>query len=248
MTRPTLVLTRPAGLDAPLARALEAAGWPVVVAPAIAFEPIHDQDAVHLAALDRNDWIALTSRHAAEEFFARIPAARIHSPIAAGGEGTAETVRARGGRCRLVADPPGADVLAARLLEELTASPASILFPAAEEPRHEGAERLRAAGHRVTHWPLYRTIAAPVPATLGPTSPVPLVVVLRSPSAARSFLAPWKDAPRRGRLVLVAGGPTTAGEIERLHFPVARICARPDDGAVRDAVLAAAHLDTGVAR
>ncbi|MFN2470865.1 MAG: uroporphyrinogen-III synthase [Gaiellaceae bacterium] len=170
-----LVLTRPAGQDAELARRLEALGHETVSCPLIAVELLGD------GPVDGNgyDWLVVTSRNGAAELARRLRGRPAR--IAAIGPGTAAELESRGLPVDLVPRVSTQEGLVA----ELPQPPGRVLFAGAEEARTYLADVLAA-----DVIPLYRTRA------LEPAEPpAGDLVVLASASAARSLGALPVDLP-----------------------------------------------------
>jgi len=228
-----VLLTRPDGLDEELASALTRDGAVVVSQPAIRFVELSLDAAMRETFSTPSTFAALafTSRQAVRSFarvakqlgldLATLP------PIAAVGRGTADELERARLRATWIGDGSGAAALADLLARELPRD-AVLLHPGPERPEPAFAERLRAAGMRVVELPLYATVA------IEDDPPLPdggLQVVLASPSAARAFLARPNVRARLEKspdsLRLIAGGATTAAELERLGRSAAAIARTP---------------------
>jgi uroporphyrinogen III methyltransferase / synthase len=190
-----VVLTRAAGSSDELAARLRQVGLEVAECPLIRIEPI---PGVPLR-VDGYDWLVLTSRNAVEALFERLdgPLPR----VAVIGPGTAEALGARGIEPALVARRSTQE----GLVEELPRPAGRVLFAGAEDARDVLVRELGA-----DFVPLYRTVELrpqgfPADADL---------VVLASPSAARSFAALSLDLP------CVSIGPVTSEEARRLGIRV----------------------------
>ena len=203
---PTIVVTRPSGLDDELCAALADAGFRVASQPAIRFAEL-PEDATRralLAAAGGFDVVAFTSR-AAVRAFARavetLPAPPTLRTVAAVGAATARALEAHGFAAGFVGDGRGAESLARALAN---------------------------GGFTVAELPLYATVAI----TDDPPLPAgPVIALLASPSAARAFLAREHVRARLERgdesLLFLAGGATTAAELERLGARVAAVARTP---------------------
>jgi hydroxymethylbilane synthase len=248
---PTVVVTRPSGLDDELGAALADAGYRVASQPAIRFAELPEDAARRelLAAAAGFDVVAFTSRAAVRAFAratAALPAPPLLRTVAAVGDATARALESHGIAAGFVGDGRGAESLARALAAALPAR-ARILHPGPLEPEPAFARVLAAAGFTVAELPLYATVAngddPPLPAG-------PVVALLASPSAARAFLAREHVQTRRARgddsLLFVAGGATTAAELERLGAPVAAVARTP--GATDLVAALAAHPDRFGAR
>lgn len=190
-----VVLTATEASARPLAAALAAEGLDVETCQLVAVEPLPGPP---LRAAEY-DWLLLTSRNAVEPLLERLegPLPR----IAVVGPGTAEALRTRGVEPDLVAAVSTQEGLAA----ELPRPTGRVLFAGAEEARDVLVRKLGA-----DFVPLYRTVV------LRPERfPAADLVVLSSPSAARSFAALALDLP------CVSIGPVTSAEARALGLRVA---------------------------
>jgi hydroxymethylbilane synthase len=229
---PTIVVTRPSGLDDELCAALADAGFRVASQPAIRFAEL-PEDATRralLAAAGGFDVVAFTSR-AAVRAFARavetLPAPPTLRTVAAVGAATARALEAHGFAAGFVGDGRGAESLARALATALPPR-ARILHPGPLEPEPAFARALADGGFTVAELPLYATVAI----TDDPPLPAgPVIALLASPSAARAFLAREHVRARLERgdesLLFLAGGATTAAELERLGARVAAVARTP---------------------
>ncbi len=223
--KPLVLLTRPDDLDRELSSALRERGLAVLSQPAIRFEPraLDESARATLDAVASFDLVAFTSRQAVRAFASIAPRADGGSArarrIAALGPATADELVNAGLHADVVGDGHGAAAFAAELARELPAG-TRVLHPCTAEPDPAFRETLQRAQVHVTDLPLYATLPVdddpPLPDAL-------LVVVLSSPSAARAFLARPRVAARLAevprRIQLVAGGATTAAELERRGRP-----------------------------
>jgi len=158
-----IVVTRPAGREAPLVERLRVAGHQVSHVPLIALEPLGD-DPVDVTGYD---WVILTSVTGARELRRRMRGTP--KRVAAIGDGTAEAF----GGADLVAETSTQE----GLLEALPRPSGRVLFAGAESARRLLPEAL---GADVVV--LYRTVE------LTPRAwPDCDLVVLASPSAARAL-------------------------------------------------------------
>jgi uroporphyrinogen-III synthase len=170
-----VVVTRPEGLDEPLAGRLRELGYDVVSCPLIAVEPLGSE------AIDASgyDWLVVTSRNGAAEVGRRLTGRPRR--IAAVGVGTSEALRAQGLPVDLVPTTASQE----GLLAELPRPAGRVLLAAAE-----GARRLLVDELGADFVALYRT------RELRPGNfPEADVVVLASPSAARAYAALEHAAP-----------------------------------------------------
>ena len=187
MTEPIrVVLTRARGGNDELAERLRASGLCVVECPLIRIEPLEGPP----VSASCYDWLVLTSRIAAQLFFARLDGRS--PPIAVIGPGTAEAVREHGVEPALVARRSTQE----GLLEGLPRPAGRVLFAGAEDARPLLATELGA-----DVLPLYRTVPDEVP-----EFPDSDLVVLASASAARALATLGIGAP------CVTIGPVTSAQ------------------------------------
>ena len=212
-----VVLTATEVSAAPLADALAAQGFEVETCSLVAVEPLPGPP---LRAAEY-DWLVLTSRNAVEPLLERLEGALPR--VAVVGPGTAEALRARGVEPELVAAVSTQEGLAA----ELPRPAGSVLFAGAEGARDVLVRELGA-----DFVPLYRTVG------LRPERfPAADLVVLASPSAARSFAALGLDLP------CVSIGPGTSAEAWALGLRVvAEAVSHDREGLVRAVKLAASTV------
>ena len=209
-----VALTRAAGGNDELAERLRSEGLEPVECPLIRIEPV---DGPPVRA-DDYDWLILTSRTAVDQIVCRLEAALPR--IAVIGPGTADALRGHGLEPALVA----AESTQEGLVRELPRPPGRVLFAGAEGARSVIADELGA-----DFMPLYRTYEERVG-----VFPEADLVVLASPSAARSFAAVKREIP------CVSIGPVTAEEARRLAINVITEAATPALEDVVEAVKLAA--------
>ena len=209
-----VVLTGTEASAGPLAAALTAAGFEVEACPLVAVEPLPGPP-LRTAGYD---WLLLTSRNAVGPLLERLEGELPRVGVV--GPGTAEALRARGIEPDLVARVSTQEGLAA----ELPRPPGRVLFAGAE-----GARDLLVRELGTDFVPLYRTVA------LRPERfPAADLVVIASPSAARSFAALGLEAP------CVSVGPVTSAEARALGLRlVAEAESHDREGLVRAVKLAA---------
>ena len=177
-------------------------GFEVIERPLVRTEPLEGPP----IPTDGYDWVVLTSRIAADELVRRLD--RPLPRVAVVGPGTAEALRAHGVEPAVVASESTQEGLAAALPR-----PAGrVLFCGAEGARDVLVRELDA-----DFVPLYRTVEDP-PDEL----PDADLVVLASPSAARTLAAVRRDLP------CVSIGPVTTAEAERSGLRVVRDAERHD--------------------
>jgi uroporphyrinogen-III synthase len=190
-----VVLTGTAASAEPLAAALAAEGFEVEACPLVAVEALPGPP---VRAADY-DWLLLTSRNAVEPLLERLVGAVPRVGVI--GPGTADALRAHGVEPAFVARVSTQEGLAA----ELPRPAGRVLFAGAEGARDILVRELGAE-----FMPLYRTVELQ-PERL----PVADLVVLASPSAARSFAALGRDVP------CVSVGPVTSAEARSLGLRLA---------------------------
>ena len=212
-----VVLTATQASAGPLAAALAAEGFEVETCSLVAVEPLPGPP---LRAAEY-DWLLLTSRNAVEPLLERVEGAL--PPVAVVGPGTAEALRANGVEPDIVAAVSTQEGLAA----ELPRPAGRVLFAGAAGARDVLVRELGA-----DFMPLYRTVE------LRPERfPAADLVVLASPSAARSFAALGLDLP------CVSIGPVTSAEARALGLRVvAEAVSHDQEGMVRGVKLAASTV------
>ena len=226
---PAVVVTRPSELDDELVEALTDAGYAVARQPAIRFAELPRDPArdALLARLSEFEVVAFTSRKAVRAFARALPDGRAVGATAAVGPATAHELVEHGFHVALCADGRGGESLAQALARALPPG-SRVLHPGPAEPEPAFTRALAVSGLTCTELPLYATL----PAGDDPALPEgAAAVVLASPSAARSFLARPGVKARLARdpasLDLIAGGTTTAKELERLGARVAAVARTP---------------------
>jgi len=224
----SVLLTRPAGRSAALARRLRLLGARVVEGPTIAFAEPLDAAAPRRAVegLSRFDWIVFSSATGVEFFVERwrqggSRAFSSTARVASVGTSTASHLEEAGIPCDVLAQQNHAEGLAASLSAELREGD-RVLWVRPEVARPVLAERLVALGAEVDAVAFYRTIEAPEAADVA----MALrrdgfdVVVFTSPSTFERLV----EADPQGREAaltalarssIVAIGPVTATALER---------------------------------
>ncbi|WP_343835266.1 uroporphyrinogen-III synthase [Castellaniella ginsengisoli] len=151
------MLTRPAGRNESLARALRAAGLAVIEAPALAIERLE----AAVPALQAGDLCVFVSRQAVEAFFSGSPAASWPAAVHAAAVGAAT---ARALRAHVPADwilspadgqPPDSESLLA-VIEAANLTPGRAHVFRAQRGRDWLARQLQARGWRVACHAVYR--------------------------------------------------------------------------------------------
>jgi uroporphyrinogen-III synthase len=223
---PTVVLTREASDNAPLAASLEARGIPVreVACMRTRFlSPSHEQIRSLPGAVE-NPVLVFTSRRGVEGFFRSQPlcawfegaVTRTQSPrvrVAAVGPSTGEALQQHGVTPWVLADPPHAAGLARKLVECLSPD-TPVVFVRGNLSMEILPENLRQAHFRVIPLLVYENYEPAIP-TLQPFSV--LAVVAFSPSAARRLLAgnPWMRSAR-----FIVPGMTTERAVREMGVEV----------------------------
>jgi len=201
-----IVVTRPAGQEAPLAERLTGLGHDVMHVPLIAIEPLSD-DPIDVSGYD---WVVLTSANAARELRRRMIG--VPSRVAAIGEATASAF----GTVDVVAAVSTQEGLLAALPER----PGRVLFAAAA-----GARSLLPDALEAEVVALYRT------SEVTPSEPVVGdLVVLASPSAARALARSTTAIP------VVSIGPETTRAAREHGLVVAAEAETHDLGGLVEAV------------
>ena len=229
-----VLVTRPAGVDDPLVAELESRGYRVISVPTVSVRRVE----VDWPALDRFDWIVLTSAAGVEA----LPDTPAGPRWAVVGQSTAKALRARGVEADLMPaesngaalgealpDPEGARVLLVR------ASLADPDLPAT----------LRRRGAEVAEVTAYQTVEGPEEwrdaLRRGLSDPDLSVVVFASGSAVRGFIQLGGNAD----LPAVTLGPRTSAVARGAGFKVAAEAGAPDVGALSDAVERAIAIKVG---
>jgi uroporphyrinogen-III synthase len=240
----SIVVTRAAHQNEPWVIGLTKAGATVVVAPAIGIEPPPDTrplvEALHAVLDDPHEgqWVAFTSANAVvatvgAAHIAGVAEALAGVSLAAVGDATAAVLSER----LRTPDLVGSIGTAAGLAVELGAREDvfHVLFPTAHQGRLELAEGLLARGIGTTRVAAYQSCAAPLNPAVRDDVTGADVIVLASPSAARSVAA-WGLS----RLpAAVAIGAVTGNAMMDLGWPVAAAAVSPSINGVIDACLAA---------
>jgi uroporphyrinogen-III synthase len=203
-------------MSAPLASALRAEGFEVGHCPLVAVEALPGPP----VRADGYDWLVLTSRNGVEALFARLEGQLPR--IAVVGPGTADALRERGVEPALVAGRSTQEGLA----DDLGPGAGRVLFAGPEGARDVLGRELGA-----DFLPLYRTVER-----RPERFPEADLVLLASPSAARSFASFGVDAP------CISIGPVTTREARRLGLRVAAEAESHDrDGLIRAVKLVASR-------
>jgi uroporphyrinogen-III synthase len=251
-----VLVPRPAGTESPAVVALAAVEASAVVVPLIETVPPEDPTELDdlLLALGSGwfRWLAVTSAAAvpavdarahdvADGLAALVAAGGVH--VAAVGPGTARALEAAGLAVDLV--PTGeasAEGLLAAWPPPAPDATERVLFPRGDLAAPTLTEGLRARGFEVDDVVAYRTVPAPTPpddvradwaaGAIG-------AALLTSASTVRA-LVDGLGAPPAGTL-LIAIGPSTAAEAERLGLPLAAVAAEQTMTGLVDALVGAAQ-------
>jgi len=218
-----IVITRAREQAADLARALEAHGAAVVLAPVIRIEPLPQLAPLRaaLAGLSAYRWVVFTSQNAVHIVFDRLlawglgPRTFASTSVAAIGSATGDALTQRGVVPALVPDEFVGEALAEALGARGGLAGSRVLVPSAQDARDALAAGLRAHGAVVEVVPVYRT----VPATIDLSDlAVELqggrvdAVTFTSSSTVRCFVElVGRNAATSGRFTAAVIGPVTAG-------------------------------------
>jgi uroporphyrinogen-III synthase len=245
----SVLITRPAGRGATLARCLRSLGARVVEAPTIAFEPPDDADAPRraVAGLGGYDWIVFSSGTGVEFFQRRMQEAGREMPpanlrVAAVGRATARHLEQAGIAVQIVASPSHAEGLA-ECMRELLRAGDRVLWVRPEVARPVLRERLEALGARVDGVVFYRTVAAPGAADVARSLHEQSfdAIVFTSPSTFQRLADADVEGRERcleslRRSAIVAIGPITAAALAGEGLAPAAVAETAGDEAVVQAV------------
>jgi uroporphyrinogen-III synthase len=204
----TVILTREAGDNAALAARLRRSSVDVIELPCVRVEPLSDTRplGVELAALREDDWLVLTSRHAADAVARR---GVTRAAVAVIGRVTAEQARAHGFRVEFQPSVASGE----RLGRELPERGGTALLARSDRALPDLPAILRERGFTVREVVAYRTI----PAAQGDVARVRgllasprggVVVFFHSPSAVAGMLAAI-EAPLIARASIRVAGRAT---------------------------------------
>ncbi|MFN0150301.1 MAG: uroporphyrinogen-III synthase [bacterium] len=244
-----VLLTRVPSAGGPLLAAAARLRHEPLVIPVLSFGEGRDRPRFReLLSKGSWDWIAMTSRKAAEALLeVRDEGARLPRgvKIAVVGEGTAEVLRRGGIAVDLHGDEPNASSLADAIARVKDVR--AVLFLRGRRSRRELPERLAAAGVAVEELEVYTTEAAefdaaPIRNALAAGQLAASVV--SSPSAAEAIRGAlgeaawvkWLDLP------IVVPGATTARALESLGATCVTIARTPLEDGVAEALLALLSL------
>lgn len=240
---PTVVLTRAAADNAPLAALLQQAGATVaqIATAAVrttAVEP--DRQAVQ-AWLATAELLAFSSRHGVAAFlehFGAQPLQRRGLKIAAVGESTARALTEAGAFVDVQAREPATGAGLAKAISAVLRVPSLVVAVQPRVAQGDLARELLARGHDVRAAVVYENVPPPAPPPhlhelAGPDA----VVFAAAPSAVQRLLA-WHDGWRQARWVAI--GPTTAAALHATGIEPAAVAASADLSACAAAIWAAA--------
>ena len=249
MTRPRVVVTRPADANDRLTERLEALGCEVVAAPAIRIGPPRSYEALDalVRAPSRYAYLLFMSRNAVRYYVQRARRLRRGGPpvpagVAVGVVGPATgAVAERAGVAVTVRSEGRTGVDLADAVVAVASPCARVALVQAEDGRDEAAERLLAAGLAVSRVSAYRTRPAAVPREVVDAIRNGEVDALAfaSPSSAVSFavaLGGLKAVPKG--VAVAAIGPTTAAACERAGRVPDFVAAESTAAALAEAVSA----------
>jgi uroporphyrinogen-III synthase len=223
-----IVITRAREQAGDLARALEAHGAGVVIAPVIRIEPLAQLGPLRaaLAGLSAYRWVVFTSQNAVQIVFDRIlawglgPRVFATTAVAAIGTATGEALAQRGVTPALVPDEFVGEALAEALAAHGGLAGSRVLIPSAQDAREALPAGLRAHGAAVEVVPVYRTVPAAtdlshLAAEL--TGGRIDAVTFTSSSTVRCFVdLVGRGAATSGRFAAAVIGPVTAGTAREL--------------------------------
>jgi uroporphyrinogen-III synthase len=230
LTGRRIVVTRAREQSAGLARALEAQGAAVVIAPVIRIEPLADLAPLRaaLAVLSAYRWVVFTSQNAVQIVFDRLAAwglprhAFAGTAVAAVGTATADALVQHGVSPALVPDEFIGEALAGAIAERDGGrmSGARVLVPSAQDARDALADGLRAHGAIVEVVPIYRTVRAETDVTIlaGDIRSGRIdAVTFTSSSTVRCFVElVGREIATSDRFVAAAIGPVTGATAREL--------------------------------
>lgn len=220
-----VLVTRPAGADDPLVGELESRGYRVIAVPTVVTPPLDAQ----WPALDRFDWILLTSAAGVEA----LPSTPCGPRWAAVGESTAKALRARG----VEVDVLPIETNGAALAEALPDPAGSrVLLVRASLADPDLPSGLRKRDAHVEEFTAYETVEGPeesrVELARSLTESGLSAVVFASGSAVRGFV----KLGGATELPAITIGPRTTAAARDAGFSVVAEAAGPSVGQLADAV------------
>lgn len=230
----TIVVTRPAGADDPLAVELESRGYRVIAVPTVATRRID----VDWPDVRRFDWVVLTSAAGV----AALPATPPGPRWAAVGAATAKALRARGVDVDVVPSEANGAALASALPD---VAGARVLLVRASLADPDLPDALRARGASVVEVTAYETVEGPEqsrePLRRAMSEASVSAVVFASGSAVRGYVK--LGGVRRVPAVTI--GPRTSKVAREQGFTVAAESANPHVAELADAVGRAMSIRVG---
>lgn len=220
-----VLVTRPAGAGDPLASELESRGYRVIAVPTVVTRALD----VEWPALDRFDWIVLTSAAGVES----LPSTPRRPRWAAVGQSTATALLARG----VEVDVLPAEANGAALAEALPdPAGASVLLVRASLADPDLPSELRKRGAKVEEVTAYETVEGPDESRdqlrRALTKPGLGAVIFASGSAVRGFL----KLGGATELPAITIGPRTSAVARQSGFTVVAEAAAPHVRQLADAV------------
>lgn len=229
-----VLITRPEGQSADMARALRDAGAEAIEAPSVRILPPEDpsQLTTALAKLDSYDWVVFTSSNGVSAFFEALGAAGRdtralgRARVAAIGPATAAALAAWGVRADVMPQEYRGERVAEAMLASAGEPPRRVLLPRAAVARDALPQLLRTSGAVVDVVPAYRTESA-TPAAFAAIGDrlargaVDIVTFTSSSTVQRLVEGLGEDAiPLLGRTRIAAIGPITADTARGLGLSV----------------------------
>lgn len=220
-----ILVTRPGGIEDPLAATLTERGYRVHAVPTVSTEPVE----IEAESLAGFDWIVVTSAAGV----AALPSLPTTSRWAAVGEATADALAARGVRADLV---PKATTGAA--IADAIPDPGGrrVLLARADAAAEDLPRLLRERGAEVVELTVYRTVEAPASSAAALSKALTdtdlAAIVFASGSAVRGFI----ELGGTPALPAVTIGPRTSAVARELGFAVAGEATKQTTLGLADAV------------
>jgi uroporphyrinogen III methyltransferase/synthase len=217
----TVVVTRATEQAGRLVSRLTELGATVVEAPTIGIaDPLDGGTALAAAvhALDRYDWVVLTSPNGVERFLRAAGGRPFHGKVAAVGPGTAHALTSAGLPPALVP----ARFVAEGLLAVFPPGDGRVLLAQAEAARPVLADGLRSAGWQVDAIVAYRTVPVAPPAAVVARARGADAIMFTSGSTVAGYVSAGLDAVPP---VVVCIGPVTADAATAAGLNVAAVAA-----------------------
>jgi uroporphyrinogen-III synthase len=229
-----VLVTRPAGAGDPLVAELESRGYRVVAVPTVLVRPLNAE----WPALDRFDWIVLTSAAGVEA----LPSTPSGPRWAAVGQATAKALRAKGVEADLVPDGSSGAALGVALPAP---EGARVLLVRASLADSDLPAKLKERGADVVEVTAYQTMEGPVE-SLGDlqralSEPELSAVMFASGSAVRGFV----KLGGATKLPAITIGPRTSAVARDAGFNVVAEAKTPGVRDLADAVERAIPIKVG---